>query len=156
MNIKTVEGQQYTIGKLNAQKQFHILRRLTPFLVPILEAWLDAKGEGAKLTDVKLGEILGSLTEGPALEKIASTLADMPDDKIDYIMFTSMEAVKRGMAGQWMPVKVNGQNRLMYDDISGSALLQLTGLVIWENLGNFFSGSAPNSSAPEAVTASSS
>lgn len=133
------KGQTYRVGKLTAKQQFHVSRRLAPFLANVMHG-LDPKDLLAKAeqpeaqgAQAKEGE-----TEGLAwLAPLAGTLADMPDEPLDYILNACLSVTERKQAtGGWAKVQVEGA--LMFEDIDMAGMLTLAFNVLKHNLSGFF------------------
>jgi len=140
MSEVEINGISYQIGKLDAFKQFHLARRITPMFATLAVASqnFEGLGEGEKPS---LWQIVEKLA-GP----ISEELAKKSDEEMDHILWPCLAAVRRKVAGDhWMPLKAAGANRLMYEDIDGLVLVRLAVEVIKENLAGFFSFALPAS-----------
>lgn len=135
----TVGTHEYSIGKMNAIKQFHLARRLAPAIAAITSIHIQPGGTG----DTNGADFFGAIA-GP----LSSALAKMSDDEIEQIIFPCLAVVQRKEGVAWTAVKAKGQNVLMYEDINAGDLLQLVIAVAKENLGSFFSGAQPESNQP--------
>lgn len=120
----------YLATKMDARKQFHVTRRLAPFLSGMLPAFNKLKGK--KMADVTEAEMLSML---PA---IGDAMAAMDDETADYVIFGLLSNARREQAQGmgWVPVS-NG-NSLMFEDINMSQMLTIAGRVLMANLGDFF------------------
>lgn len=140
----TINNRQYRTCKLDAFKQLHVARRILPLVAKLPEML------GLTLEDClnKSGEIGTSLTGNLSsikLDVIANTLAELKDEDVDYVFTTCQEAVEvrdEGGTG-WGKIRVNGQ--LMYTFVGLPESIGMVVNVIKDNLGDFFSGSAPAS-----------
>lgn len=124
MSEITVGEHTYTIGKMDALKQFHVARRL----VPVLAAF------------TKIGERV-DLAEGfgvGALIPIAEALSKMSDEETEYIIQTCLSVVQRQDSGKLQKVMVQG--KFVYQDIKMPDMIKLTSETIMENMGDFFAG----------------
>lgn len=132
MNEFPCGGNTYTAGKLDARTQFHIVRRLAPFL----------KGLVPIIGKMKSGETASDAVnpeEGiKALPEIGEVLAKMDDETADYVIFGLLNIVRRkqdnGMG--WAPV--SSGNNLMFSDITMPQMLTLAGRALAANMGDFF------------------
>lgn len=123
-----INGQQYRTAKLDVFAQFRIARKLLPVLAGMtsdLSSIRDAAGDSEKITK--------AITA--ALPKVASVLADMPEESVEAILKPCLEAVSRQNGSNWTSVANGGV--LMFDDINLPAMLQIVGKVIGENIGDF-------------------
>lgn len=137
---KTVDGQVYKIGRLNAFEQLHIMRRLAPVL-PTLAGLVGEPGSDPL----------------ERLEPLTEAVSKMADSDVDYVIKGCLGAVERQQGPAWArvvtaPGKAGDQasRGLLFDDLSMSAMLQLVYHVLTENLGSFFPTAAPTASAAEA------
>jgi len=115
----TIKDRKYRAGRMDARRQFHVVRRLTPLI--------------SGLTD------LAALKADPmaALGPIAETIADMKDEDADYILDACLSVAERQQAaGGWAKVMQSGS--LMFEDLDMADMLRLAGAVLWENLSGFF------------------
>lgn len=110
-----VNGQTYRAERLDAKKQFHVARRLTPVL--------------SSLTGASDTEIFAS---------IAEALAGMSDEQCDYIIDTCLGVCLRQQGDKWVRVYNERAKALQFDDIDLTAMLQIAQSVIQENLSGFF------------------
>lgn len=136
-----LNDQTYSVGKLDALKQFHIMRRLAPILATV----------GMSLTELKrmdsnVGEGMESFM--PLLGPISDVLGKMSDEDTNYILFSCLSVVKRqAPTGGFSPV-TTGNNQLMYQDIDMVVMIRLAVEVVRENLRGFFSGLGEGTNLP--------
>lgn len=129
-----IGGRQYRVGMLNAFKQLHIVRRLTPCLgklAPLFSSGVSVKknAEGA-ITDIEgdFSQILGPLTDA---------VSTLQDDDLDYIVNACLEVTERRQTGGgWARVRTGSAT--MFDDLTLPALLQIVYNVCVESLADFF------------------
>ena len=117
----TVSGKRYaTSSKLDAFTQLHMARKLGPS-IPIVEGLIDPRN-----ADKDKG-ILAVLM-----------LSHISDADSEYVIRKCMSVIMRRQ-DDGKPVKVQaGDGSLMFDDMSLSDMLELSVVVIEENLGDFF------------------
>lgn len=140
----TVGEHEYSIGKMNAIKQFHLARRLAPAIAAISTVYVKPGSAGdSGGTD---GTDFFAAIAGP----LSSALANMSDEEVESIIFPCLAVVQRKEGIAWTAVKAKGQNVLMYEDINAGQLLEIVMAVIKENLGSFFPGAQPESKQPAA------
>jgi hypothetical protein len=112
-------GHKYRVGRLDARKQFHIVRRLAPVL-----------GELQAVASVKKPE--------DAFAPLAVAVSRLSDEDSDYCIFGLLAVVSReqeqGLG--WGPVSTG--TTLMYDDVDLGAMLRLAWFAFSENLSGFF------------------
>ncbi len=126
-------GKKFQLSKIDAFKQFHIVRRVGPILSDLLPAMKDAK----KLTAENLSE--EEKFEGLAklATPIMSGLSKLSDADAELVLFGLLQAVEMQQpAGNWM--RVSTGSLLMVQDLELPALLQLAGRSFMYNLSNFF------------------
>lgn len=136
-----IGGRKFKLCKINAFKQFHIVRRIGPLLSDLLPAMKDA-------SRIKS---LDALSESDKLEhfaKIASPimtgLSKLSDADADLVLFGLLASVEVQQAqGNWAMVASN--NMLMIQDLELPVLLQLAGRAFAYNLSGFF-GALPHQS----------
>lgn len=122
----TLGEHQYTIGKINPMKQFHIARRLAPALAAV------------GLTVAQLKELKGLEDLAAVLGPLSGVAAAMSDEDAEYVIYTCLSAVQRVQPdGRGAPVTVNGEKRLMFEDMGMPQMLMLTFQVVRENMGGF-------------------
>ncbi len=129
----TVNGSQYSIGKMDAMKQFHVSRRIGPMLPSLAAAYAQMLGSEKPLVE-SIPMMLGNLK--PALEALAS----MPDDEVEYVMSACLSVVQRQQPTGWAAVWSQQGKIPMFSDIELPALLELVANVIADNLGPFMAG----------------
>lgn len=120
----TIQGAEYRIGTLNARSQFHIVRRLAPFLQALTPAFAEG-GDKDKLTAM--------------LPIFGDAISNMSDETADYVIFGLLSVVsKKESSGiGWAPICKNGA--LMLEDITMALMLTLAGKSLVKNLSGFFS-----------------
>lgn len=126
----TIEGVEYEIGKLDALRQYHLVRKLAPVLA------------------VMIGSFSKENVESMDMGALADALAKMDMETSDFILFTCLSVVKRHDKGVWAPVSTGKQ--LMYADMNAAVLFNIQKEVVQENLANFFTGAPPLESAAKA------
>lgn len=127
-----INGKKYQNAKLTPMQQFHVMRKLTPVLTAMSESASDTL-----LTQLGGSDLLAALA--PCMEVISS----MSVEDSEFVLNTCLSSVSRqdGAAGGWQKIQVqsqSGQYSMMFSDIDLDAMLRLTGMVIKDNLGNFF------------------
>lgn len=113
--------QTYSVGKIDARAQFHIIRRLAPVIGEIAPSAASGKMSGLD-----------------ALPPLANAIAKLSDDDADYCLFGLLKVIKRkqGQGLGFGPVCTG--NAIMYDDIDMAAMLQLAWKALEFNLSGFF------------------
>lgn len=132
----TIGGREFKLNKLDAFKQFHIVRRIAPLLSELLPAMKDAtklkEFEGLSEDD-KFGRVAGFV--GP----IMKGLSNLSDADADLVLFGLLSSVEmKQSAGNW--AKVATTSMLMIQDLELPVLLQIAGKAFMFNLAGFFAG----------------
>ena len=126
-----VDGRQYRTGKLDAFKQFHLVRKLMPLFSGLGEtfAGLPSSDQGSSFWK--------------SLAPIAQAVAEMSTEDSEWILKTCLTVVTVNNGRTWVPV-TTPQGALMFEDLEMPVMLQLAFTVIQDNLGGFFPGPQPN------------
>lgn len=118
-----INDKTYRVSKLNAKKQFHIVRRLSPVLGTLAAALDD---------DIKGLE---------AIPSIANAISTLSDNDADYCIFNLLSVIKRkqdkGLG--WGPITTTG-DQIMYDDITLQVMMRLVWKSLYFNFHDFFQG----------------
>lgn len=130
-----IGGNTYRSGKMDTFKQFHVSRRL----VPILGNVAVAVGGEASFDDL--------------VQPLMHGIASMTDADCDFILEACLKVVQRQQGNAWSPVYAGTNQALMFDDIDMSAMLQIAGKVIQDNLSGFFPGKGGAKSQEATATA---
>lgn len=115
-------GHEYKAGKLDAKRQFHIVRRLLPCLAGFAG-------------DVE------NLTDADAVKGFADAVGTIADDQLDYVIDHCLAVVERQDGGVWAAVTCplpGGGRSLQYQDIGMAEMLTIVYYVIKHNLTGFF------------------
>lgn len=121
-------GNTYSIGNLDAKRQFHVARRILP-LQAALARIAPELSAAAQNTDDSAGALLMMTAVGDVLSKI-------PDADVDYVIDTALSVVKRKQGEAWAPVMSQGQ--LMFSDMTMACMVRLAFEVLREVLSSFF------------------
>lgn len=134
MNEFELNGRKFKIGKLNAFKQFHIVRRIAPILADLLPAI----GEMQKLQKIKSNK-----TEAESFDEMAKVLAPLltgfsklSDQDSEFVLFGLLSCVETHSMGAWSYVVRDSM--LMSQDLELPALIQIAGRSFMANLSSFF------------------
>jgi hypothetical protein len=126
-----VDGRQYRTGKLDAFKQFHLVRKLMPLFSGLGESFshMPASTEQADFWK--------------SLAPIAQAVSEMSTEDSEWILKTCLTAVTVNNGRAYVPI-TTPQGQLMFDDMEMTTMIQLAFTVIQDNLGSFFPGPQPN------------
>lgn len=136
-----IGGRKFKLCKIDAFKQFHIVRRIGPLLSDLLPAMKGMQNQ-KNIEDLPEGDKLDLIAKfaGP----IMNGLSKLPDADADLVLFGLLSAVEvQQAAGNW--AKVSTSSMLMIQDLELSVLLQLAGRAFMFNLAGFF-GALPQKS----------
>lgn len=163
-----VGGQKYRIGTLNARQQYHVARKLSPFVAAFIEVASKApppvpEGEGEAKPDnvipfaFKMGQPIPMTASGYAqlagmIEPIGKALADMSMEDSDFVINTCLSAVTRWQGAGWANVIEVRTGQLMFADMQMPTMIHLVWEVIQENILSFFLSAAQPSPTPQAAT----
>lgn len=129
-----VGGREFKLCKIDAFKQFHVVRRIGPILSDLVPALKDAK----KLQDKTLTEDEKLDAIGKLVSPIMEGLSKLSDADAEMVMFNLLQAVEmKQSAGNW--IRVSTGSMLMVQDLELPAMLQLAGRAFVFNLSGFFS-----------------
>lgn len=131
-NKFTIGSREFSISKIDAIKQFHIVRRLAPVLAELLPvaqkyAKLTKEQIDSKLADDSIEDL------APVLSGIAK-LGDADSNKILYGLLSAVQVKQE--QGNWANL-VTGE-QLMFQDMDLPVLLQAAGRALMFNLSGFF------------------
>ena len=135
-----VSGHQFRATKMSAFAQFHVARRVGPFITKLGD--LEALASSTK--DSSLNEVLASV------EPLLEMLAAMSDQNAEYILNACLDVVRIKQGTSYCPVRSNGGG-LMYDFLGLPEMAQIAWKVMEHNLAGFFTalpGSKPAAGVP--------
>ncbi|EPJ5863781.1 MULTISPECIES: phage tail assembly chaperone [Klebsiella/Raoultella group] len=122
-----IKGVNYRAAKLDVFQQLKVSRKLLPVLAGLVSEFSMLKAQAVAGNS---GAVMESV-----LPKIADTLAALPDDDVNAVIYPCLGVVSRQHEKGW--VKVFDQGVLMFDDIDLFTMLQLVARVVADSLGNF-------------------
>lgn len=127
-----LQGNTYSVGKMDAFKQFHVSRKIAP-IVPTLIPIFVKLAKDKKLTDdlEAFSLLLGPFAEG---------IAGMSDESSEYIIATCLAVVKRKQGDTWATIWNNNGKVCMFDDMDLGVIMQLVLRVVQDSLGPFIQG----------------
>lgn len=129
----TVGDNTYSCQKMDARKQFHLLRRLVGSGGPIVKALVDTGyfKPSTTLDPVDDGSKLMSV-----LPAFMEAISKLQDEDADYILDGCLVTVQRKDSGGWQKITTE-QGKLFYPDIDMPTQLVIAFHVIKDNLSNF-------------------
>lgn len=133
-----INGRKFKLNKIDAFKQFHIVRRMAPLLGDLLPAMKDAKAVSESASESEKLDQLAKIA-APFMSGI-SKLTDQDADKVLYGLLSSVEIMQS--AGNW--ARVSTDSMLMMQDLELPVLLQIAGRALMFNLSGFFAALPQN------------
>lgn len=140
------DGKKYRTGKLDAFKQYHLMRKLLPLFSGLGESF----ARQAPLMNGN-GEV-PQTNFWASLAPISQAISEMSMDDSEWILKTCLTAVSVHNGRNWAPL-TTPSGQLMFEDTEMLTMVQLSLAVVQDNLGSFFPVPLLNASAP-AETAS--
>jgi hypothetical protein len=133
-NTFELSGRSFSLNKIDAFRQFHIVRRIGPILtdlLPVLKAI--ASQDTDKMSD---GEQLDATIK--LATPLMQGLAKLSDADAEYVFQNLLNSVqvKQMPQGNWARVFNNGM--LMMNDLELPILFQIAGRALMHNLSGFF------------------
>jgi len=128
-----LNGKKFKLNKINAFKQFHIVRRIGPILSELLPAikTLDGKDKSKEQNLEDIAKVMTPIMEG------LSKLSDEDSERVLYGLLAAVE-MQQGSGG-WAKVATDGvPPMLMMQDLELPILIQLAGRAFFYNLSGFF------------------
>lgn len=130
-----ISGQKFKLNKINAFKQFHIVRRIAPILSELLPAM------------ASISKFMGSetgLSESEKFEQIAAFaspildgLAKLSDEDSNKVLLGLLEAVEMQQStGNW--ARLSNGTQLMFENLELPVMLQCAGRAFAYNMAGFF------------------
>lgn len=132
-----IQGRKFKLGRLDAMKQFHIVRRMGPILSDLLPAMKDIAG--SKNFEAQ-GEEQKLETIAKFVAPISTGLSKLTDDDANLVLYGLLSSVEvQQSAGNWAWVAT--PKMIMIQDLELPVLIQLAGRAFMHNLSSFFSAS---------------
>jgi hypothetical protein len=122
-------GRKFKVGKLNAFKQFHLVRRLAPILADMLPVVGDLQKLSKKNQEdfEQTAKILAPVLTG---------FSKLSDQDSEFVLYGLLSCVEVQLGNSWS--KVSTESMLMVQDLELPALLQIAGRAFMSNLSSFF------------------
>lgn len=138
----TYGGRDFQLGKIDAFKQFHIVRRIAPILADLIPAMHGS----SKFRDLNSIDHLPEKDQLDMVAKVAGPvmngLSKLSDADAELVLFGLLSSIEiKQSAGNW--AKVASSQMLMIQDLELAALLQLAGRAFVFNLSSFFAVNQP-------------
>lgn len=124
-----VGEKTYRVGKIDARRQWHLVRRVAPALVGVVGI--------ASLTNEE-GQVVNPRAMIEKIEPFLAALGKMSDEDTDYVLDTCLSVVQRKIEGDRGWSSVGSGGALMFDDIDLAVMMRLAFEAGRENLSGFF------------------
>lgn len=127
----SVGGREFVISKMDAFKQFHVVRRLGPILGDIIPVAKKIKSVDAGTEDEKFGAI------AEVIKPIMDGLSKLSDEDANKVLLSLLSCVEvKQVHGNWARLVVS--DNLMIQDMDLPTMLQVAGQAFAFNLQSFF------------------
>ena len=126
-----IDGRNFKISKINAMKQYHIVRRIGPILSDLLSSIKSIPKQDAQMTEEQRFDEVAKIA-GP----IMSGLSKLSDKDAELVLLGLLSAVEINRDGVWGRVVMNDQ--LMYQDLELPVMLNAAGRSLMFNMAGFF------------------
>jgi hypothetical protein len=127
-----VNGRKFKLSKLDAFKQFHVVRRLGPILGDIIPVAKELKNlDAAKLNEEQQFDAIAKLAQ-----PIMSGLSRLSDADAEVVLNGLLSGVEVQHMGAWARIVRDGH--MMIQDMELPLLLQCAGRSFVYNLAGFF------------------
>lgn len=124
--------RKFKLSKINAFKQFHIVRRIAPILAELLPAVQLSKAKEGASESEKLEELSKMATP------MMMGLSKLSDEDANYVLFGLLSAVElQQEKGNWARVATESAG-LMIQDLELPEMIQIAGKAFMYNLSGFF------------------
>lgn len=133
-NSFEIGGRKFKLGKIDAFRQFHIVRRIGPLLadlMPGLSGMVKMKMDDMTETQ-KLEEF------AKAIHPVMSGLSRLSDADADYVLYRLLGAVEVEQPQYKSWARVATDTGLVMQDIELPVLLQVAGRSLMYNMSGFF------------------
>ncbi len=133
-NAFEIGSSKFQLGKINAFKQFHIVRRMAPILAELAPA-IGEMSKASKLTSGTEVERFNEIAKFAA--PLMNGLAKLSDEDANRILFGLLSSVEiQGVGGIWS--KVANDTTLLFENLELPVLLQVAGRAFAYNMTGFF------------------
>lgn len=131
-NSFEINGKSFKVSKINAMKQYHIVRRISPILSEMLPA---IQGLAKKSNALSEEEMLDQAAT--VIAPIMNGLSKLTDKDSEFVLFGLLSVVEIKQAeGNWARLVMN--DNLMFHDLELPILLQAAGRSFMFNMSGFF------------------
>jgi hypothetical protein len=135
-NSFNIGGREFKLRKIDALKQFHVVRRIGPLLSELMPALAGVAKSKAKMESMSEGEKLDEFAK--IAQPFMAGLSKLSDSDADYVLFRLLGAVEVHQPQHNSWAKVASDSGIMMQDIELPILLQAAGRALMFNLQGFF------------------
>lgn len=133
----TIGAREFKLSKVDAFKQFHIVRRISPILADLLPGIKEfqklSKKDNSQLSDDDKFEQFV-----PLAAPLIAGFSKLSDDDSNYVLLGLLSSVEiKQEHGNW--ARVATKDMIMIQDMELPMLLQIAGRAFMYNLSSFFS-----------------
>lgn len=131
-----VSGRKFKLGKLDAFRQFHIVRRIGPLLADLFPALAGLAKTQKNFDSMSEEEKLAEFAD--VIQPVMNGLSKLSDADADYVLFRLLGAVEvhQPQFNSW--AKVATDTQIVMQDIELPVLLQCAGRSLMFNMSGFF------------------
>jgi hypothetical protein len=132
-----IGNRSFKLMKIDAFKQFHLVRRMAPILAELIPAMAEISKVQKKKKSNSEEEKFDQLAK--FLSPVITGISKLSDEDSDKVLMGLLEAVEMKQAefGNWARLVSNGN--LMFQDLDLATMLQCAGRAFMYNLQGFFS-----------------
>lgn len=132
-NKFSIGGRNFTLSKMDAFKQFHVVRRVGPILTELLPRLAQLKAVKETASEKEQLEQMAQVAT-----PVLAGLSKLSDVDADYVLHTLLSCVEvQQPIGNW--AKVFANNMLMVNDLDLPTMMQIASRAFMFNLSGFFS-----------------
>lgn len=132
-----IGDRKFKLGKIDAFRQFHIVRRISPLLADLMPA-LAAMSKSTKKNAESMSEDEKLDEFAKLAQPILAGLSKLSDADADYVLFRLLGAVEIHQAEFNSWAKVATDSGLMIQNLELPVMLQAAGRALMFNLSGFF------------------
>lgn len=131
-----VGDRKFKLGKIDAFRQFHIVRRIGPLLAELMPGLASMVKSQKKLESMSEDEKLGEFAV--VAQPVMEGLSKLSDQDAEYVLFRLLGSVEVYQAefGNW--AKIATDKGVVMQDLELPVLLQAAGRALMFNLSGFF------------------
>lgn len=139
-----IGGRKFKLNRIDALKQFHLVRRLGPILGDILP--VAQKLSKLKTDKVSQDEAFEAIVNTGGVTKIMEGFSNLSDEDANKVLIGLCSSVEMQQEhGNWARVAVADQ--LAFHDLELPVILQIAGRAFVYNIAGFFPSALPASRA---------